>query len=262
MSRTVINEFARCQAEGTRCVLAVLVKVEGSAPRHVGAKMLIMPEGRTLGTVGGGALESAVIQEASAALENGEARLLSYDLRPDLNMMCGGRAMVYLEPHGAPPRLFIFGAGHISLALCPLAADLGFRVTVVDARQELADEERFPRAAALVHSFEPEQWEALNIEGEQTFCVVASAEHRIDTEVVGALAPRQLAYLGMIGSATKRRNMERELTGRGIQQERLDLVRTPVGLPIQAETPMEIAVSIAAELIQTRRGEGALAHKK
>ncbi len=261
MSRAVINEFARCQAEGKPCVLAVLVKVEGSAPRHVGAKMLVMPEGRTLGTVGGGALESRVIQEAGEALESGEPRLLSYDLRPDLNMMCGGRAMVYLEPQGAPLRLFIFGAGHIALALCPLAADLGFRVTVVDEREELANEARFPRAAGLVHSFDPEQWAALNIEGERTFCVVATSGHSIDTEVVGALAERPLAYLGMIGSATKRRNMERELTGRGIPQERLDLVHTPVGLEIHAETPMEIAVSIAAELIKTRRGEDAPVRK-
>lgn len=253
MSDAVLQELVKCQADGQPCVLAVLVKVEGSAPRHVGAKMLVLHNGRTVGTVGGGALEGAVIKEADQALALGEPRLISYDLRPDLGMMCGGRTMVYLEPYGAPPRLFIFGAGHIGLALCQLTVDLGFRVTVVDERKELASEGRFPGAAALVHSFDAEQWKELDIQGEQTYCVVASAEHGVDTAVVAALVERPLAYLGMIGSNTKRRNLERELKARGVAEDKISEVRTPMGLPILAETPMEIAVSIAAELVKTRR---------
>lgn len=249
----VITELIKCQTEGRPCVLAVLVKVEGSTPRHVGTKMLVLQDGQAVGTIGGGALEAAVIKEAEQALAQGKPRLLSYDLRPDLGMMCGGRAMVYLEPQGTPPRLFIFGAGHIALALYPLAVDLGFQVTIVDERLELANEQRFPGAAALVHSFDPAQWEPLDIQGEHTYCVVASAEHKVDTEVVAALVERPLAYLGMIGSRNKRRKLERELAGRGVPDEKVAAVRSPMGLPILAETPLEIAVSIVAELIQTRR---------
>ena len=157
MPDDIIRELARFRADGVPCVLAVVVKVEGSAPRHPGAKMLIFGGGESLGTIGGGALEAAVMKEAPAVLAQGEPAMLKYDLWPDLGMVCGGRAEVYLEPHLTPPRLFIFGAGHIGLALCPVAAELGFMVTVVDDREGLATPERFPRAAALILSFDPEQ---------------------------------------------------------------------------------------------------------
>ncbi len=253
MSENVIARLAELISGGTPCVMAVLVKVEGSAPRHLGAKMLILGDGSSVGTIGGGALESAAISEAPAVLASGEPKLLSYDLRPDLGMMCGGRAQVYLEPHIAPPRLYLFGAGHVGQAVCPVAASLGFAVTVVDDRAELTTGTRFPQAAALIHGLDPAAWEALPFHSRDTYCVVATMGHATDTEVVAELVNRPLAYLGMIGSVTKRRALERELSSRGVAQDRIDAIRTPMGLDIGAETPAEIAVSIAAELVRTRR---------
>lgn len=254
MPESVIKALARCMGEQTPCVLATLVQVDGSAPREAGAKMLIFQGGEALGTIGGGALEGAVLEAAAEALRTGQSRLLSYDLLPDLGMMCGGRAQVFLEPHGAGSRLFIFGAGHVGKALYPLAVELGFQVTVVDDRPHLACAERFPGCAAFVHGYDAGAWEGLVFD-HNSYCVVATAGHATDIEVVTGLFVHQPRYIGMIGSKTKRRAVERKLLELGVPEERLADMHTPMGLPIGAETPEEIAVSIAAELIQARRGE-------
>jgi len=252
MSDPVMRALMECLEADTPCVRATMVQVEGSAPRDTGAKMLVLQDGSTVGTIGGGALEAAVEKASAEALSTGEPRLLSYDLRPDLGMMCGGRARVFLEPHGETSRLYLFGAGHVGHALFRLAAELGFRITVVDDRPLLASEERFPGAARLVHSYDAGDWDGLVFD-QNTYCVVATAGHATDTVVVTHLFEHEPRYIGMIGSATKRRTVERKLTELGVPKERMETMHTPMGLPIGAETPEEIAVSIAAELIQERR---------
>ena len=247
----VLRALMQCLEAQTPCVVATLVQVEGSAPRAAGARMLFMGDGQTVGTIGGGALEGAVLEASREALSSGQARLLSYDLRPDLEMICGGRARVFIEPHGTASRLYLFGAGHIGQALYPLAAGLEFEVVVVDQRAELACEQRFPGCRRFVHSYDAQQWDRLTFD-QQTYCVVATAGHATDTEVVAQLLQHPIRYLGMIGSETKRRTVERKLGERGISSERVATIHTPVGLPIGAESPAEIAVSIAAELIQAR----------
>jgi len=239
--------------EGRAFALAAVVRVSGSAPRHVGARMLVGADARTFGTVGGGALEQAVTTEARSALEAGEPRLLSYSLKGDLGMACGGSADVYVEPMLPPERLYLFGGGHIGQALAPLAAAMGFAVTVIDERSEFAREQRFP-GAQLVHSYDQAKWSALTFD-QRTYCVVATHGHGTDMAVVRALMAREPGphYLGMIGSKTKRRTVERQLAEDGIVAGRIARLHTPMGLGIGAETPAEIAVSIAAELIQIRR---------
>ncbi len=254
MPESIIDALARSLAEQTPCVLATVVQVDGSAPRQTGAKMLIFQGGDALGTIGGGSLEAAVLKEAAEALRTGQSRLLSYNLKPDLGMLCGGRAKVFLEPHGACSRLYLFGAGHLGKALYPLAAELGFQITVLDERQHLATAERFPGCAAFIHSYDTANWEGL-IFDQNTYCVVATKGHASDTVVVTALFDHHPRYVGMIGSKTKRRAVGRLLLERGVAEERLAELHTPMGLPIGAESPEEIAVSIAAELIQIRRGE-------
>lgn len=243
--------------EGRAFTLATVVKVEGSAPRHLGARMLVSADGASVGTVGGGALEQQVITEARAALEAGEPRLLSYRLKADLGMACGGSAAVYVEPMLPPERLFIFGGGHVGKALSNIATGLGFAVTVVDERAEFAAPGRFPGARGWpVQSYDPGDWGELGVDA-RSYCVVATHGHGTDFTVVRALmaldpAPR---YVGMIGSRTKRRTVEKQLREDGVPEARLPELHTPMGLSIGAETPAEIAVSIAAELVQVRRAQ-------
>lgn len=253
MPDPVMKALMECLDHNTPCVLATIVQAEGSVPRAIGAKMLVLQGGESRGTIGGGALEAAVLQACEEALRTGEPRLLSYDLRPDLGMMCGGRARVFIEPQGVVSRLYLFGAGHVCKAVHGLAAGLGFLVTVIDDRPRLASEERFPGCASLVHSYDKDRWDGLEFD-QDTYCVVATAGHAIDTRVVTQLLAHQPRYVGMIGSLTKRRAVERKLLNQGIPRERLASLHTPMGLPIGAESPEEIAVSIAAELIQVRTG--------
>ena len=253
MPDPVMKALMECLDHNTPCVLATMVQAEGSVPRATGAKMLVLQGGVSRGTIGGGALEAAVLDACEEALRTGEPRLLSYDLRPDLGMMCGGRARVFIEPQGVASRLYLFGAGHVCKAVHELAAGLGFLVTVIDDRSHLASEERFPGCARLVHSYDGGHWDGLVFD-QDTYCVVATAGHPTDTRVVTELFQHQPRYIGMIGSLTKRRAVERKLLEQGIPRQRLATMHTPMGLSIGAETPEEIAVSIAAELIKVRSG--------
>jgi xanthine dehydrogenase accessory factor len=251
MNDDLLRSISSCLDGGTPCALATVVHATGSVPRAPGAKMLILADGKLVGTVGGGALEHAVIEAAREVLRTGEPQLLSYDLRPDLGMTCGGGAQVFVEPMIPSDRLLLFGAGHVGRALYPVARALGFSVSLLDDRPELATAEAFPGTCRIVHSFDEAAFLPF-VEG--SYCVVVTKSHAIDTAIVRALLGARPRYVGMIGSTNKRRAVERALAEAGTPPERISLLHTPIGVSIAAETPEEIAVSIAAELVATRRG--------
>jgi xanthine dehydrogenase accessory factor len=238
--------------QGAACALATVVKAEGSVPRHPGAKMLVRADGMTEGTVGGGALEVAVVEAAGDVIRRGEPELLSFELKADLEMACGGSAEVFIEPLLPADRLYIFGGGHVGLALSRLAAQVNFIVTVIDDRPDYATAKRFPEVSGFVHSYDPEAWQDLTFD-DNTFCVVMTPSHATDASVVKALMRRRPRYIGMIGSRQKRKAVERVLQDDGCDPERVAELRTPIGIPIGAETSDEIAISIIAELVRERR---------
>ena len=126
--------------EHRRIALATVVNAEGSTPREFGAKMLVIPDGSTHGTIGGGALEKKVVEDALQALKDGAGFLREYDLNAKkgkgIGAICGGRATVLVEILQAGERLLICGGGHIGLALARMGSGLGFRVTVADPRKD------------------------------------------------------------------------------------------------------------------------------
>ncbi len=245
------REIARALDAGVACALATLVETRGSVPRPAGAKMLVRADGGLSGTVGGGALELAVLEAARQVLREGEPRLLAYDLKPDLGMTCGGAAQVFIEPLLPGERLYLFGAGHIAQALAPVAAALGFQVTVIDERPEFAAPAVIPSATAFLHSYQPSEWGTLVFD-ERTCCVIVTPSHRFDTQLAIELLRRPARYVGMIGSQRKRATAEAALREAGIGEERIAALHCPIGEPIGAETPAEIAISIAAELVRHR----------
>jgi xanthine dehydrogenase accessory factor len=257
MQSSIWRRAAEWIDAGIPFAVVTVIKTTGSAPRKSGAKMLVTEAGEAWGTVGGGALEHAVIEAAKAQIPRGAPLLLSYRLDADLGMSCGGGAEVFVEPQQPARPLILFGAGHINQALCPIALSIGYAVTVVDDRAALADADRFPGAVAFVHSFDPGQWGDLPLD-ERASCVVATSSHAVDHEVVQALLAYPLGYLGVIGSRRKRAALEQKLRGEGLPAERISAIRSPVGLSIGAQTPAEISVSIAAELIAARYGVGAV----
>jgi xanthine dehydrogenase accessory factor len=249
-------EIARMHRDGVNGVVATVVTADGSTPRGPGAKMIVYADGRTLGTVGGGAVESRVIERARAlAGERTGPRdpvLLSFDLGPDLAMACGGRMEVLLEPVAAAARAVVIGGGHCGQAIAALARQAGFRVTVVDDREDIVTAERFPGAERRVIGG-VESLGALGIDAE-SFVVVVTRGHRFDQEWLKAVLPLGPRYLGMIGSENKVRSSFADLARDGVPAAALERVHAPVGLDIGAETPDEIAVSVVAEMIAVKHG--------
>ena len=124
-----------------KAALCTVVEVRGSTPRKPGAKMIVIdnlqPFGKTIGSIGGGAIEHLIRMEALKAIIAKEPKLVETSLRNDLAMCCGGVMKIFIEPIAKKPILICFGAGHINQALCPIATHLGYEVTVVDERKDL-----------------------------------------------------------------------------------------------------------------------------
>lgn len=237
---------------GEAVALATIVGVEGSAPRHGGARMVVWPDGRIVGTIGGGTLEHRVIAQAQDALQVNAPRRYSVNLTRDLGMCCGGAMDVYIEPQRPLDRLILFGAGHVAHATARQASLLGFAVTVVDDRDDWNTAERFPDATRVVH--DPRAFCRALVPGPHLWVLVTTHEHALDQDLVEVLLPHELAWLGLIGSKTKVTRFALRLRAAGMDPALFEHLHSPVGLPIGAETPAEIAVSIAAQWVAVRNG--------
>jgi xanthine dehydrogenase accessory factor len=236
---------------GRACALITVVGSRGSSPRGPGSRMLVFSDGSSQGTVGGGAVEFAAIQQALQAIEAQAPRRFAPDLG-SLGMACGGTMDLFIEPLRAAPRLVVFGAGHVAAAVAPIARLLGFEPTVIDPRPEFATAERFPGCTVRVAPHR-ESAESLATQAD-TWILVVTHGHGHDLEVLRALVARPWAWLGVIASRRKVATFLTTLRAEGVVEERLARISSPVGLDLGAQTPAEIAVSIAAEWVQTRHG--------
>ncbi len=236
-------------------VLTTVVESSGSAPGRAGAKMLVFADGKTHGTVGGGCLEGAVIEEARQALKRGQPRLGHYNLTEKeasgLGMACGGKVTVFIEPLLPGPRLLIAGGGHIAQSLCPLAKNLGFEVSVVDDREEFANRDKFPQADELLVGDIAEILSKQDIH-RQVYVVIVTRGHHFDEAALEAVLPSAAAYIGMIGSRRKVEAIYAKLVQKGVERSQLERVCAPIGLDIGGDTPEEIALSILAQIQQVR----------
>jgi len=236
---------------GGRGALATVVRVGGSTPQQPGARLLLLPDEQQIGTVGGGAIEHCILEELRRCRIDGRPRLVVKDLGRDLGMCCGGRMEVFVEPvQGAEP-LILFGAGHVAQPTAALARRVGFSVTIVDDREELNTEERFPGCRRVLA--EPDESMGEVGLSESHWVVVVTHDHRLDEQALDASCRLPHRYIGMIGSRRKVfRILQRIHARRGLPS--LDRVYAPVGLDIGAVSPEEIAVSIVAELVALRHG--------
>ena len=250
---TLFGDIAQLEAEGRPFVLCTVTASHGSTPQKPGSRLVVLGDGSLRGTIGGGAIEKQVVDAALALLADpaGETRTLETHLTHDLGMCCGGKMTVFLEKHGAPASLFIFGAGHVAKELAALAHHVGFLVTVVDERPEWLNAERFPFATRRLE--QPDVVAKSLIEGLQVFCCVITHDHPLDQACVEALVKKQLAYLGVIGSQRKALRFRQRMEAAGFTADELARFESPMGVEIDALTPAEIAVSIVARLISVRR---------
>ncbi len=252
----IYEEIVRLRQQGDIGALATIVWVKGSTPRAEGSKMLVKSNGSILGSIGGGCLEAEVWEAAMDVIKEKAPRVLDFDLTGQEDtpegLICGGKMQVFVEPIMSHPTVYVFGAGHIAVALSKIAKMTGFRVVVIDDRPAYANTKRFPDGDEFYVDDPATMVPKLNI-NEASYLVIACRGHLEDQRVLSEAVRTQATYIGMIGSKKKVKTVFSNLKKEGISQEALDEVHAPIGIPIATEIPEEIAVSIMAEIIDHRR---------
>ncbi len=249
--------LAEMAARGESGAVATVIRTARSTPRHEGSKLVVRADGSIAGSIGGGALEAAVIAAAREVMGDGRCRRLQYDLTGDLSA-CGGEIELFLEPVCQQAPLLVIGAGHVGRALALMARELPLLPTVVDDRPEQLAELAPLRTLAAGPAELAANWSPTP----RALVLIASRHHELDGDYLEAVLEAELragcvvAYLGCVGSRAKARQLRRRLAGRedaGLIEERLAI---PAGLAIGAETPAELALSILAEMAVVVRGAG------
>ncbi|MCI7146386.1 MAG: XdhC/CoxI family protein [Clostridiales bacterium] len=258
---------------GDDFILASVVETEGSTPRKKGADLIMWKNGEgKMGTVGGGLLEAETEKICIEMLKTKEkTRRYEFILDEDraseegaLAMGCGGNATVQLEyieaanpgdvlkRFEAGSKAYVFGGGHVAYALEPILRHIDFDVTIIDDREEFANPERYPEAERTINCGNFDHcFDELDID-EDSYIIIVTRGHRGDLQVLRQALQKPYAYLGMIGSRNKNEKLYSILREEGVTEEQLSTVHAPIGLEIGSETPEEIGVSIAAEIIQVR----------
>jgi xanthine dehydrogenase accessory factor len=261
----VFNSLANLSRDGSAGVLCTIIKTIGSTPRKEGSKMLVYPDGKIVGSVGGGEVEGRVIQEAIAALESGETKVLSYDLmdpgKGDPGV-CGGTMEVFIDPLQSPDDIVIVGGGHVGRAVVHLAKWMGFRVILSDDRQEFCNPETSPGADQYIHCNLEDLPTHYNF-SKHTAIILVTRSNQVDINGLPEILAEPLAYIGVISSQRRWRLTEEQLLESGVKKEALKKINAPIGIDIQAHTPEEIALSIMAEVLLVKRnGTGIPLSKK
>jgi xanthine dehydrogenase accessory factor len=253
-SITLYNEVQASMKRGEPVVIATVVKTAGAAPCGVGTKMLVHADGTLVGSFAGPLTDGKVAETALQAQRAGRSFLTHVHLEADQGEAvgsCGATLEIFFEVLRPEPRLIIAGAGYVAQALARLATNLDLRTTVIDDRRDLADPAIFSETAQLTFGNIPEALRALEPD-ESSFVVVVTRGHHLDEDVLRAALETHAAYIGMIGSPSKVKNIFKSLLQQGFSREDLARVHAPIGLDLGAETPDEIALSIAAEIVMQR----------
>ena len=251
----ILERTQELRRQRRAAALVTVVETHGSTPRKPGARMLVLPDGEIEGSIGGGAVERAVIAAAIEIIATEVPRLVQFKLTTQLAMCCGGQMTFFVEPIVSNPTLIVFGCGHVGSAIIYAAAALGFDIVAVDDLEENANPDRLPHAGRIVTSYEPSDLGDLPF-GSDTYVVIATRDHGIDQKLLETCAPRESRYLGVIGSARKARMQRERLAAKDFAAAAIERIHCPIGLDIGAQTPEEIAVSVCAELVAIRRGSG------
>lgn len=251
----------KAHKSGKAFAAAVLTAAEGTTPRHPGTKMIIYEDGTTAGTIGGGDIEMAVLEDAKECFRNRLPILKTYPVIQTDGKQSGSET-IYIEPVFPAARLILCGAGHVAGKLIPLAKTIGFHVTVIDIRDEPVVRERAASADEFIQAPGWEEGISRVPESESDFLIACGFNFDQDEESLYHLLRRKSAYIGMLASQYKRKTIYNRLRERGISEEQLQSIHSPIGLDIGAETPEEIAISIAAELVKEMKNRQQAAETK
>lgn len=247
-----ISALADLQQRGEPCVLVTIIEERGSTPRNAGSKMVVTAD-RIFETIGGGHLEFKAMELAREMLSSRsqDTRLERFSLGASLGQCCGGATVLLFEPMGQPQaQIAVFGAGHVGRALVPLLASLPCKVRWIDSRENEFPEQIPAGVDKVVNEEVIDEIERMPA---GSYFIVMTHNHQLDLELTAAILKRNdFAYYGLIGSQTKRAKFEHRLRDRGFDPGVVARMRCPMGIAeVKGKLPVEIAVSIAGEVIAT-----------
>ncbi len=342
----ILDTMNHWLAEKRAVALATVVKTWGSAPRREGSKMAVSSHNHAgdapamIGSVSGGCVEGAVVEEAQGSLRDGAPRLLKFGVADDLawevGLTCGGSIEVFVEPLDAlwwdalaqlaaqdnfgvtitrvegeligekvlldargeilfqtdkltgaqvesmsavarsskksgvvalgesrvmvdmqveRPHLILIGGVHVAIPLSAMAAQVGFRVSIVDPRAAFASRERFPDVANILHSYPDKALPQLGLD-RSAYLAVLTHDPKIDDKALITALPANIPYIGVLSSGRTHKQRVARLKEAGLGDDLIAQIRTPIGIDIGARMPEEIAVCILAEIIAVRNGLG------
>src|SRR3989441_943421 len=232
---------------------ALATVVRGS--ENVGAKLLVLPDKGTRGTLGLAALDALVVEDAERSIWNGDAGTSTYTVESSTGALVFD---VFIEGFPPPPTLVIVGAGHIAIPLTTFAKTLNYRVVVIDARSAFATRERFPHADELIVAWPDEVLEKMDLYP-STAVAVLTHDPKFDEPTLKVVLSRQVGYVGAVGSRKTKEERDERLKKQGLTEEQIGRIHGPIGLNIGATSPEEMALAIMAEIVATRHGKDASA---
>ena len=240
-----LDEINSAYLGGEPVALASLVKTAPDIDAKLAGKLLIRSDGSVEGTLGADNLNSEAIKYGIELMAYGNSKYVRSETG----------AEYFVEGYTTPPRIILCGGGHVSRAIYTFAVNLGFNLTVIDDREEFANNTRFPLGDVVVAENSAEGFRSVEI-NKNTFIVIATRGHRYDHVSLEAALNTSASYIGLLGSKRKTILIYEELLSKGVSIDRIKDVRAPIGLDINARTPEEIAISIMAEILMIRNGGG------
>lgn len=241
---TAILSLANSIEQKEPAVLATVVDIRGASPAKVGAQIVLLADGTTSGTVGGGKLEASILADAQRALKEGKPGLFHYTLAEEgqdaIGTLCGGEVTVFVQPYFPPPKLIIVGGGHIGRPLKVMGEAAGFDAIVVDVA---AGRDQVP------------ELEQVNLT-DDSYVVLITTDHISDEAALRIALKSPAPYIGMIGSLAKCKTILGHLQADGYPEEEFERIYAPIGLDLGGSSPREIAVAILAEIIAVRQKKG------
>jgi xanthine dehydrogenase accessory factor len=256
MNDALLTELSAARQSRTPCALITVVETRGSVPRAAGSSMLIYLDGRVSGTIGGGKFESLVVADAQMQMAEKKPALKKYSLHEaspeSFGAICGGESTVFIQPQLLTESMVLIGAGHCAVAIARLAVECGLFVTVLDDREERLAE--FPAQVRCLAETDPSEFIAHHQWQADEALVIVSRNHEIDAAALTAATRNGgMGYVGMIGSSRKVNQVFDRLMKAGVAEEKLSSVYAPIGLDINADAPVEIAISVLAEVLAVLR---------
>jgi xanthine dehydrogenase accessory factor len=229
---------------------ATIVAVPEGASIEVGAKCIIHPDGQIEGDFPDGPLREAIVSDAVRAQRREESVRRNYDAALAEGDP-GAIIDVFIEVYAPSPHLILFGGDHIAIPLTHYAKELGFRITIVDARSRFANRERFPEADEIIVAWPDKAFAQLHVDP-STYIAILSHDPKLDEPATRGALETTARYIGAIGARKTHTERRARLSREGFSDEQVNRIHGPIGLDLGGKTPAEIALSIIAEIVATR----------